>query len=944
MNIYLLDRNLRVCDTLSNEGDAKSSPFFNDEYIQYLETGAETFEFETLESDYLENGNYVAFSYKNDYKLFQISEIEDTHEDNLIKKVYCEVAGLELTYEIMRPRTIASANIKQFMSTVLSDTSWEVGYIDENITDTYTIEIDDYEKIYDLIQEYIKKYQCEISFRVTMKNATVTHKYIDVFKRRGSITDYRFEYSKNVNGITRKVNSFDLCTAIIGTGKDGQTFKDAEWSISNGNPADKPLNQDFLVDEMAFKLYNNNGSHLMGYFKCDLESPYDILAATYEELQERKQPKVEYEVNISLFDIDDVELGDEVYVIDNEWKPEPLLLSARVNELHVSFTDSSENKCVMSNFKKVKSKITSVDEILNRIPESSTFMGISKGGLLSSNIEADGFNVKISNKIVDKNGLEYYVNLTDKKYSNFMNNILPHDSRYITQSFAMDFDEGCIYTSQVVTETNPEHILISKIRISDKKVLGYMRLHGFGHGSQISIDKLDGVTKIWCECYGEPHITTGKLFGTKICRFTFENDKEYTTSAGNVFDMVTDARNIQVSVSEQSNRLSVKYITYTNKNAINVYDLKSVIDNNPRMLASFTIPSWLETSISPNQGHSVYGNRVYHYQGADSAVNESKARVTVFDFRGNVLDSNIILDDINFSVKEPEGLFVRENDGIYELYAGLSEGAWPDRKFHIYKFSDSLDSNYEKRGVFTHTNGYVCNIEDSTISTQFDGSQRRKSYLLFSDSAITNFLVAKFKSGKWWINDEEYSPNINDAVIAELVEENNRVKVFPMVTEVDSVKGADGNDAYTVNITNDNNSFTCDSNGNITTAQTVTTIVSAFKGLSPSTPTVGDLPSVEGLTLSNSGTTITIVANTGTSLADTGSFDIPVTFDGKTFKKTFSWTKVKNGSKGDVGEDSYSVILTNDVFIIPCDKNGIPLDKSTIVGTFKVGINNKVGV
>lgn len=903
MNIYLLDRNLRVCDTLSNEGDAKSSPFFNDEYIQYLETGAETFEFETLESDYLENGNYVAFSYKNDYKLFQISEIEDTHEDNLIKKVYCEVAGLELTYEIMRPRTIASANIKQFMNTVLSDTSWEVGYIDENITDTYTIEIDDYEKIYDLIQEYIKKYQCEISFRVTMKNATVTHKYIDVFKRRGSITDYRFEYGKNVNGITRKVNSFDLCTAIIGTGKDGQTFKDAEWSISNGNPADKPLNQDFLVDEMAFKLYNNNGSHLMGYFKCDLESPYDILAATYKELQERKQPKVEYEVNISLFDIDDVELGDEVYVIDNEWKPEPLLLSARVNELHVSFTDSSENKCVMSNFKKVKSKITSVDEILNRIPESSTFMGISKGGLLSSNIEADGFNVKISNKIVDKNGLEYYVNLNDKEYNAFMSNIMPKDPRYITQSFAMDFEEKCIYTSQVVTETTPEHILISKISFAGE-VLGYMRLHGFGHGSQIGIDRLDGVTKIWCECNGEPHITTGKLFGTKICRFTFENGKEYTTSAGNVFDMVTDARNIQVSVSEQTNRLSVKYITYSNKNAINVYDLKSVIDNNPKMLASFTIPSWLETSISPNQGHSVYGNRVYHYQGGDSSVDESKTRVTVFDFSGRVINSNIILDDIKFSVKEPEGLFVRENNGIYELYAGMSEGAWPNRKYHIYKFSDSLGTNYEKRGVFTHNNGYVCNIEDTLVKTQFDGSQRRKYYLLFTDRVGTNFIVANFKGGKWWVNSEEYSPNINDAVIAELVEESNRVKVFPLVTEIDSVKGADGQnglpgaDATFLELSNEFHSIPTDADGNNGIYSGCETELKLYKGDVLLTDNVSynikKSNSITGRLESNK----YIVTNIS---ADTGYVDLAATYSDKEYIKRFSVSKNKQGLGGEDG-------------------------------------------
>lgn len=906
MNIFLLDRNLRVCDSLSSEGDVKASPFFNDEYIQILETGAETFEFESLQHEYLVNGNYVAFMYKNAYKLFQISEIVDTHKSNkVISKVYCEFAGLELSYEVLRPRLISSANIKQFLQTVLADTSWEVGYVDESINGVFTIDITNYDKIYDIIQEHIKTYDCEISFRVEIKNGRVTHKYIDVFHRRGSVTNQRFEYSRNLEGVTRTINSFDLVTSLIGLGKDNMTFKEAEWSTDKGNPINKPLNQDYIVDENAYRLYNNNGSHLTGYFKCDLESPYDILQATYKELQERNKPKIEYEVEVAAFDLEDTDLGDEVYVIDNDWYPEQLHLGARINELKISFTDKTNKSCKMANFKKVKSKISDeFNDILNRIPNSTEFMGISKGGLLNSNIEADGFNVRISNKIVDKNGLEYYVNLTNKKYSNFMNDILPHDSRYITQSFAMDFDEGCIYTSQVVTETNPEHILISKIRISDKKVLGYMRLHGFGHGSQIGIDKLDGVTKIWCECYGEPHITTGKLFGTKICRFTFENGKEYTTSAGNVFDMVTDARNIQVSVSEQTNRLSVKYITYSNKNAINVYDLKSVIDNNPKMLASFTIPSWLETSISPNQGHSVYGNRVYHYQGGDSSVDESKTRVTVFDFSGRVINSNVILDDIKFSVKEPEGLFVRENNGIYELYAGMSEGAWPNRKYHIYKFSDSLGTNYEKRGAFTHNNGYVCNIEDTLVKTQFDGSQRRKYYLLFTDRVGTNFIVANFKGGKWWVNSEEYSPNINDAVIAELVEESNRVKVFPLVTEIDSVKGADGQnglpgaDATFLELSNEFHSIPTDADGNNGIYSGCETELKLYKGDVLLTNNVSykikNSNNITGRLESNK----YIVTNI---FADTGYVDLAATYSDKEYIKRFSVSKNKQGLGGEDG-------------------------------------------
>lgn len=948
MNIFLLDRNLRVCDSLSSEGDVKASPFFNDEYIQILETGAETFEFESFQHEYLVNGNYVAFMYKNAYKLFQISEIVDTHKSNkVISKVYCEFAGLELSYEVLRPRLISSANIRQFLQIVLADTSWEVGYVDESINGVFTIDITNYDKIYDIIQEHIKTYDCEISFRVEIKNGRVTHKYIDVFHRRGSVTNQRFEYSRNLEGVTRTINSFDLVTSLIGLGKDNMTFKEAEWSTDKGNPINKPLNQDYIVDENAYRLYNNNGSHLTGYFKCDLESPYDILQATYKELQERNKPKIEYEVEVEAFDLEDTDLGDEVYVIDNDWYPEQLHLGARINELKISFTDKTNKSCKMANFKKVKSKISDeFNDILNRIPNSTEFMGISKGGLLSSNIEADGFNVKISNKIVDKNGLEYYVNLTDKKYSSFMNDILPHDSRYITQSFAMDFEEGCIYTSQVVTETNPEHILISKIRISDKKVLGYMRLHGFGHGSQIGIDKLDGVTKIWCECYGEPHATTGKLFGTKICRFTFENGKEYTTSAGNVFDIVTDARNIQVSISEQTNRLSVKYITYSNKNAINVYDLKSVIDNNPKMLGSFTIPKWLETSISPNQGHSVYGNRVYHYQGGDSAVNESKARVTVFDFIGNVLDSNIILDDINFGVKEPEGLFVRENNGIYELYAGMSEGAWPNRKYHIYKFMDSLDVDFEKRGSFIHNNGYKSNIEEVIINTGFNGINRRKAYLLFTDKVSNKFVVAGFKNGKWWIGTEEYTPNINDSIVAELIEANDRVDISLLTNEFESIKGEDGQnglpgqDALFLELTNEYHSIPTDANGNNGIYNGCETSLKLYSGDIQLTNNVTySVKSSENVTGNLVNNKYTVTNLTG----DTGYVDLVANYLGNEYVKRFSLSKNKQGLSGEDGlTPTVYWLMTSTSTISKDSKGNLKPSSVTFWAKSQTGENNVV--
>ena len=43
---------------------------------------------------------------------------------------------------------------------------------------------------------------------------------------------------------------YDFATAVIGCGKDNITFKDIAWSISNGDPTNKPVGQDFVVDEV----------------------------------------------------------------------------------------------------------------------------------------------------------------------------------------------------------------------------------------------------------------------------------------------------------------------------------------------------------------------------------------------------------------------------------------------------------------------------------------------------------------------------------------------------------------------------------------------------------------------------------------------------------------------------------------------------------------------
>ena len=385
MNIFLLNKRLEVVNLLSSKGDVNGiSPFFNDKYTQYLETGAETFEFEMIDNNDLELYSYVVFKYKDEYKLFQIIEIEDTHEEGvIIKKVYCEIAGLELKNDIIRPTSIPSANFSQFLQIMLNNTSWKVGYVDEDINDVHTIEIENHSKIYDVLQEYIKIYKCEISYRVEMYGNRIIGKYIDAYKKRGRENHIRFEYSKNLNNVIRNENAYQIATALIGVGKDNIDFKTVEWKIGNGDPCNKPLGQDYVEDEDALNDWSIDGYHITDVYECDSESPAELLLLTWKNLQERKIPKVDYKVDISHFD-EEIEIGDEVYVIDNGFA-NPLHLSARVNELTLSFSNKDDNECIFANYKRVESKINSNtnrsvthDEVFDRLTENGKHQALLK--------------------------------------------------------------------------------------------------------------------------------------------------------------------------------------------------------------------------------------------------------------------------------------------------------------------------------------------------------------------------------------------------------------------------------------------------------------------------------------------------------------------------------------------------------------------------------------
>lgn len=360
--LYILDRNEQVVGLLQSNSDRNKNIYYDDVLTEMLSSGADTFTFTSIPdrdtSKKLTVGNYIAFKKGNKFKLLQIIEVNESKEDVLAKEIYCEGAGLELINTVYSGSKMDSVNIKRFLINILQDTNWNVGYVDSNLTKTLSLDVEEKE-VYSIIQEYLYDFEAEIDFRVEIKGNRIVGRYIDVYSKRGRNNGRRLEINRDIKSISRKVSLVNYATKLIGEGKNGLNFRD----ISMSGEINKPLGQNFVVNEEAYSRINNKGKHITRKFTYDTEDAYELLRQTYKALKEYSEPKVTYEVDADILNFDDIEIGDYVSISDLSFTP-PLLVTARISELETSKTNKYANKAILSNFNEVRSGISSIFPIL----------------------------------------------------------------------------------------------------------------------------------------------------------------------------------------------------------------------------------------------------------------------------------------------------------------------------------------------------------------------------------------------------------------------------------------------------------------------------------------------------------------------------------------------------------------------------------------------------
>ncbi|WP_077301561.1 phage tail spike protein [Virgibacillus pantothenticus] len=349
-------------------------------------------EFPASDSDaeHLVGGNQVAFrDLKGDFRLFTIREVDDQDGEATEKLVHCMPGIQELTDVMVEERRPQDKTAAYVLGLILENSRWQVGKVADlgkNSTSFY------FKNAYECLGELTKIWGGEIVDRVEIKGNKIAGRYVDIVHRKGSDTGKRFEMDKDIKNITRTVLYYPK-TALYGKGKSLETeneghtrkitFRDVVWSKKKGDPVDKPKGQEWVGDPEALEKHgvpiHETGKmlHRFGLFEDnEEEDPEKLLAKTWQAVQDEKEPKAQYEMDIITFygiagyEHEQVFLGDTGIARDKDIKP-MILIEARIMSWKYDIGNPEDGSLVLGNILDLDPDDSAIDWVIDKVKDNA---------------------------------------------------------------------------------------------------------------------------------------------------------------------------------------------------------------------------------------------------------------------------------------------------------------------------------------------------------------------------------------------------------------------------------------------------------------------------------------------------------------------------------------------------------------------------------------------
>ena len=404
MLISIHDHTLKRVGFLSND-DSETPDFKDDNFHRYLAQGTSTFDFTVnkikngVVQDYVQLLNeraYFSFQYEGEDFLFD-SVIVEEDDDKITFN--CLTLNLEMRNEEVKALTnTASHNIQWYFDQLglinFAKISLGINQV-ENYTRTINYDSED-TKLARLIS-VIQNFDAEFEFVTKLKrDGTLDNITFNIYKKNdgGDVqgvgqnrNDVLLSFGENVTGVNRKVEKSQIFNSLYVTGKDGLSWKNSSWSVTNSEGQEefyKRAGESYAKAPLSAQMFPSQLQSSSGdiFTNKNVATEYTTVNAMWgyalSQLKQYAYPLITYEVTAtsdltvsSTGDGMPLHIGDTVRIQDKNFIDSDgnvgLFLSARVSELEISFTNPTSNKITFSNYIKLKSEVS--DDLTARMQE-----------------------------------------------------------------------------------------------------------------------------------------------------------------------------------------------------------------------------------------------------------------------------------------------------------------------------------------------------------------------------------------------------------------------------------------------------------------------------------------------------------------------------------------------------------------------------------------------
>lgn len=359
MIIYFADRRMHILGKASTNLP-KGVRITDDLKTEEVEVGVKVFECDLSYTsgnqkkikEWAKAGNYILRKNGEETEFYTIIDSENDSKDRIIS-IYAEDVGLDLLNEVVEPYEADQAYpITHYIERFSYDSGFEVG-INEVSNLSRKLKWEGEETATARILSVATQFDAEVKYRFEVKGLTITHKYIDIYKKIGMDTGIKLRLNRDIDRIVTKESVANLATAL---NVKGGTPEGQENPITlNGYQYD---DGDFYVDGTMLKsrkalekwsryLWETGPDvgHIVQQYSYDTTSQSELCNRAVSQLKKICDMEVNYEVDISVLP-QNAKIGDTVYIVDGK---DQTYLSARILKLETSVSQKT-NKATLGEY------------------------------------------------------------------------------------------------------------------------------------------------------------------------------------------------------------------------------------------------------------------------------------------------------------------------------------------------------------------------------------------------------------------------------------------------------------------------------------------------------------------------------------------------------------------------------------------------------------------